>query len=278
MTTLAGSGSYAFADGTGAGASFHYASDVAVTPDGSTALVADLVNHRIRSIVLATGVVTTLAGSGSGAFADGTGAGASFSFPIGIAVTPDGSTALVTDAYNHRIRSIVLASGVVTTLAGSGSGAFADGTGAGASFSFPIGVAVTPDGSTALVADGLNNRIRSIVLATGFVTTLAGSGSRSYADGTGQGASFLTPYGVAVTPDGSTAIVTDQGNQRIRSIVLATGVVTTLAGSGSVAYADGTGAVASFLTPYGVAVTPDGSTALVTDRVSVRSLAFFTPP
>ena len=79
---------------------------MAVTPDGSTALVADYSNHKIRAIVIATGVVTTLAGSGSQGSADGTGTSASFDMPTGVAVTPDGSTALVLNWRIHKIRAI----------------------------------------------------------------------------------------------------------------------------------------------------------------------------
>jgi DNA-binding beta-propeller fold protein YncE len=80
----------------------------------------------------------------------------------------------------------------------------------------------------------------------GAVTTLAGSGSRTFADGTGTAASFFYPMGVAWSPDGSKVVVADQSNHRVRLIVVATQVVTTLAGSGSATYADGTGTAASF--------------------------------
>ena len=104
--------------------------------------------------------------------------------------------------------------GIVTTLAGSGSGAFADGTGDAASFKAPTGVAVPPDGETLYVADRHNHRIRAIVVDTGVTTTLAGSRAATFADGTGTSASFRSPYGVAVSPDGETVYVADSSNQR----------------------------------------------------------------
>ena len=55
-----------------------------------------------------------------------------------------------------------IASGAVTTLAGSGSGAFADGLGAAASFKYPVGVAVDTNGII-YVGDNVNHRIRKII-------------------------------------------------------------------------------------------------------------------
>ena len=105
VTTLAGSGSLAFADGTGTAASFNQPYGVAVIPSSGVIVVADTGNSRIR-LVTPLGVVTTLAGSGNGAFADGSGAAASFTFPAGVAVIPSSGVIVVADALNNRIRLI----------------------------------------------------------------------------------------------------------------------------------------------------------------------------
>jgi len=225
VTTLAGSGSPAFGDGTGTGASFNMPTGVAVLSNGNI-VVADGGNNRIRLVSTATyaansGVVTTLAGSGSPAFADGTGTGASFNVPTGVALLSNG-TIIVADRDNNRIRLVATAtyatnSGVVTTLAGSGTPAFANGTGAGASFAYPNGVGVLPSSENIIVADTENHRIR-LITPTGVVTTLAGSGSNAFADGTGAGASFASPYGLAVYPSSGVIVVGDQYTQRIRLI------------------------------------------------------------
>ena len=55
------------------------------------------------------------------------------------------------DQYNHAIRHIEIATGVVTTLAGSGSPGFDNGAGNSAMFSGPAGVAIDPRGEFALV-------------------------------------------------------------------------------------------------------------------------------
>jgi len=67
--------------------------------------VADTSNSTIRKVVIATGVVTTLAGSaGIKGSTDGTGTSAWFYYPDGI--TTDGTNLYVTDTYNFTIRKI----------------------------------------------------------------------------------------------------------------------------------------------------------------------------
>ena len=106
--------------------------------------VAENGNDRIRKIVISTGVVTTLAGSSSGS-TDATGTSASFNNPA--AITTDGTNLYVADFSNHRIRKIVISTGVVTTLAGSSSGS-TDATGTSASFNNPGGI--TTDGTKSI--------------------------------------------------------------------------------------------------------------------------------
>jgi len=257
VTTLAGTGSSGSANGTGTSASFYAPSGI--TTDGTNLYVVDYGNHLIRQIVISTGVVTTLAGTGSSGSADNsTGTSASFYYPTGI--TTDGTNLYVADYYNHLIRKIVISTGVVTTLAGTGSSGSADNsTGTSAGFNQPYGI--TTDGTNLYVADYGNHLIRKIVISTGVVTTLAGTGSSGSANGTGTSASFYKPAGI--TTDGTNLYVADRYNYLIRKIVISTGVVTTVAGTGSSGSANGTGTSASFDKPYGV--TTDGTNLYVAD-------------
>jgi len=199
------------------------------------------------------GVVSTLAGNSNRTYADGMGTAASFIAPSGIAVDGSGNV-YVADQLNNRIRKISPA-GLVTTLAGDTAG-YADGTGSAARFNAPAGLAVDASGNV-YVADYYNSRIRKISPA-GVVTTLAGSGNFSYADGTGSAAKFHAPTGVAVDGSGN-VYVADNGNHCIRKISPA-GVVTTLAGSGgNGGFADGTGAAAKFSYPRDVAIDGSGN-------------------
>ena len=103
---------------------------------------------------------------------------------------------------------------VVTTLAGTGSSGSANGTGTSASFNWPSGI--TTDGTNLYVADSSNHLIRKIVISTGVVTTLAGTGLSGSANGTGTSASFHLPRGI--TTDGTNLYVTEGGNHLIRKI------------------------------------------------------------
>jgi sugar lactone lactonase YvrE len=255
VTTLAGAaGQYGGGDGTGANARFTDPYGIAVDGAGNL-FVADSGNNAIRKVVIATGAVTTLAGSGSPDYgtADGTGAAARFNSPYGIA--SDGAGSLyVADTTNSTIRKVVIATGAVTTLAGAADQTgSADGTGAAASFDHPFGI--VGDGAGNLyVADTNNGTIRKVVIATGAVTTLAGAaGQFGSADGTGAAASFASPQGITRDEAGN-LFVTDGGGDTIRKIVIATGAVTTLAGAaGQSGAADGTGASSRFYAPAGIA-------------------------
>jgi len=118
-------------------------------------------------------------------------------------------------------------SGAVTTLAGTGSSGSANGTGTSASFNSPTGI--TTDGTNLYVAENGNHLIRKIVISTGVVTTVAGTGSSGSANGTGTSASFDTPYGI--TTDGTNLYVADSFNHLIRQIGIDNRSVTTLAGT-----------------------------------------------
>lgn len=143
-----------------------------------------------------------------------------------------------------------------------------DGVGANARFGGPRGVAADGAGNLYVVDSG-NNTIRK-VMPDGTVSTLAGSGWKGSADGTGAAASFsfYSPTGAGVAVDGAGNVyVTDSGNNTIRKITPAGVVSTPFAAahpcSGGIACrgtsVDGTGAAASFGVPSGIAVDGAGN-------------------
>lgn len=264
VTTLAGNGTAGYVDGTGTAAEFNGPGAAAVDSSGNL-YVADYYDCTIRKIS-PTGVVTTLAGSGTAGYYDGTGAAAQFNTPRGIAVDSSGNV-YVADYQNNRIRKISPA-GAVTTLAGSGSTGSADGTGTAAQFSDPIGVAVDASG-VVYVADTGSQKIR-VISTAGVVTTLAGSGTAGFADGTGTAAQVNAPYGIAVDASGN-VYVADDINNRIRKISSA-GVVTTMAGSGTAGSADVAGTAAQFYYPTHLAVDTSGN-VYVGDSLRIRKVS-----
>jgi sugar lactone lactonase YvrE len=145
-----------------------------------------------------------------------------------------------------------------THLAGTAGGpGFDDGAGSSARFHAPQQVAVDGDGNV-YVADALNHTIRKIS-PSGFAVTLAGlAGVSGSTDGTGGGARFNTPLGVAVAGDG-TVYVADTQNQIIRKVTAA-GTVTTIAGDAQwPGSSDGTGSAARFNSPERIAVAANGT-------------------
>lgn len=196
---------------------------------------------------------TTSAGSTTAGSNDGTGSTASFNTPRGVAVDSSGNV-YVADSSNNEIRKITSA-GVVTTLAGSTTPGSSDGTGSAASFNAPTRIAVDSSGNV-YVADQGNHEIRKITPA-GVVTTLAGSTTAGSTNGTGSGASFYYPIGIAVDSSGN-VYVGDSSNNEIRKITPA-GVVTTIAGSTTAGSNNGIGSAASFNSPRGLAIDLSGN-------------------
>ena len=98
------------------------------------------------------------------------------------------------------------------------------------------------------------------------MTTLAGATSPGGFDGTGSGARFNAPEGVAVDSAG-VVYVADTISDTIRKITPG-GVVTTLAGFyGSLGAVDGIGLTARFADPFGVAADANGNVYVV-DRTN----------
>ena len=116
--------------------------------------------------------------------------------------------------------------------------------------------------------------VLSGVGAQGVVTTLAGSGTGTLVDGTGTGASFFYPRGVAIDSGGN-IIVADTQNNRIRKITNPGGVVTTLAGRGESGSQSMNQGEDTFSLPMGVAVDSNDNIIVAdTNRNCLRFLQF----
>jgi YVTN family beta-propeller protein len=187
-------------------------SAVAVTKDGRQAVVVSAPSSTLTVVDVAArqpdpGVVS---------FED---------VPWSVAVTPDGSLALVTHGYSDAwyvavvdLKQVVLLQTI--SLAGT------------------LGVlAVTPDGTLALVATGQSNSLG--------VIDIASRTAEAKAIPTGE-----FPYGVAITPDGTLALVTNWVGNSVTVIDVAK-------------RAAEPSAIPVGRAPRGIAITPDGKLALV---------------
>lgn len=208
----------------------------------------------------------------SGYFDDEVGNSA-FNLPDDIIIAPDG-TMYLADANNHAIRRIRLDGSrfIVETVAGNGVPGFADGFVPNARFNTPTALALSLDGRFLFVADTNNNRVRRIELATGQVTTVAGSGLGGTSDGPATEATFFQPIGLAIDSEGILYISEVTGN-RIRRLDTE-GNITTVAGGDGVKFRDGPGLEARFNSPRGLSIDRQRGILFVadTEHFSLRAI------
>jgi len=248
-----------------------YPSDIVITPDGSTAYVANggdgLGDGMVTPVNLVTGAVGTPIPVGNG--------------PLGIAITPNGATVYVTDWEGDTVTPISTATNTAGTPIPVGDS--------------PYEIAITPDGDTAYVANCGSNTVTPISTATNTAGTpipvgncpegiaITPNGSTAYVtnsiDGTVTPIDLATgaagtpipvgkyPWGIAITPNGATAYVCDWGSATVTPIDLATGAAGTPIPVGEA--------------PRGIAITSDGALAYVTNEqdgtVTPINLATNTP-
>ncbi|MFA7035945.1 MAG: NosD domain-containing protein [Methanosarcina sp.] len=146
--------------------------------------------------------------------------------PSGIAVTPDGKTAYVTNSWDNNVSVIDTATNTVIDSVKVGS--------------YPCGVAVSPDGTEAYVTNCGSNNVSVIDTGANTVTATVPVGN--------------WPEGIAVTPDGKKAYVANSGN--ITAPEDTVSVINTI--NDTV-----TDTIPAGRHPCGVAVTPDGKKVYV---------------
>ena len=210
VSTFAGSGLYGDTDGAASIASFKYPENMAFDAQGNL-YVTDSQGYKIRKVT-PSGAVSTYAGTGAAGAKDGPAKQATFVEPLGIAVDAVGNV-FVSDG-NHKIRKISK-KGFVSTYAGTGKYGFADGPASLAKFYLPGNLAFDANNNL-FVADGGNYKVRKIS-PVGWVTTVAGSGTRGNNNGPGHKATFDGPTGIGISPDG-VMFVGDNFNNTVRVI------------------------------------------------------------
>ena len=230
--------------------------------------MADFNNHAVRR-ASPSRAVSTLAGSGIAGFADAQAALAQFNGPAAVAIGGATATVFVADSLNNRIRTIAQANGMVATLSGTGAMGSLDGPQGVGTFTAPESLAIAPAGLTLYVAERLGNRVRAVDTGSGAATTLAGTASASWADGTGNDAAFFNPTGLSIDVANARLFVGDTRNNRVRALSLS-GAATTLAGGTTASYANGLGAAAAFNQPTATVWDAAGSRVVVADTFNNR--------
>jgi sugar lactone lactonase YvrE len=225
LTTVAGIGTSGFSGDGGAAVAAQLSSPSGIAVDAAGNLfIADARNNRIRKVA-PDGLITTVAGTTEGSTADGGPATAALlSAPSAVALDRAGNV-FITDSGSNRIRKVT-PSGIISTIAGTGTAGF-NGDGAIATAAQLSLVGSSETQSTGLVVDGNgdvyfadtgNQRIRR-VSRDGVITTVAGSGGRSFGgDGGPPGlAQFFNPSGIALDTFGN-VYISDTFNNRVRKL------------------------------------------------------------
>lgn len=206
------------------------------------------------------GKLTLVAGGGSGG--DGSPATqAKLEEPFSVGVDAAGNM-FMTESSGRIVK--VDPEGVIWTVAGEGGKGYGGdgGPATKAQFNFPHNLIVAPNGDL-LIADTLNNAVRSIDAKSGIVTTIAGTGEKGFAGDGGPAAKaqFNGIYSIALDREGRRLYICDLGNLRIRVMDRKSGIVNTAAGNGRPGVpSDGGAAVSSPLSdPRAVCVDSKGN-------------------
>ncbi len=134
--------------------------------------ISEYANQRIRKVTVSSGIITTIAGIGSGTYSGdgGQATAAEINRPAGVTldvlgISHDHANVIITktlillylqgnvyipDYDNHRVRKVTVATGIITTIAGTGTGSFSGdgGDATSATLNYPTGVAVDTTGSS----------------------------------------------------------------------------------------------------------------------------------
>ena len=236
--------------------------EVRFDADGNMYFV-EMLNAVVRKVDSGTGTISTIAGTGERGFSGdgGPAVEATFNRPHSIAL--DGKGALyIADIGNHRIRRVDLASGIVTTFAGTGE---REPTPDGAALARtplngPRALAFAPGGDM-YIALREGNAVYRLDMEAKRLYHVAGTGAKGYTgdEGLATEATLAGPKGIEVGPD-QAVYLADTENHVIRRINTATGIISTVAGDGTVHDGpDGDPLQCGLARPHGVYVDRAGN-------------------
>ncbi len=211
------------------------------------------------------GTIVTVAGTGQlGDSGDGGPATSAQLYQPVCAVLDSAGNLYIGDAETDTIRKVAAETGIISTFAGNGKHGYSGdgGPATSASMEGPAACALDSAGNL-YVADGANNVIRKISVATGVITTVAGNGAGGGFSGDGGPAikaELNSPDGVVVDSSGN-LFISDTSNQRVREVNASTGMISTIAGNGTYGYPGSGGKATSTVmgNPEGLTLDSDGN-------------------
>ena len=272
VTTVAGGGTGAIADGIPATAVDLGTPGAIVTDSAGNLYLTEFVDQKVLKID-SLGIIHTVAGNGSIGYSgnNGPATAASLNYPYGLAF--DGSGNLyISDNLNYVIRKLA-PDGIITTIAGNASAGYAgdNGPATDAKLNEPFGLTFDNAGNL-YVADFGNNTVRKIT-PSGIISTVAGNiASFGYSGNGGPAtdASLFNPIDVAVDAHNN-LLIADDDNSTVRIVSLTTGIIQAFAGRDTLAFGgDGGPATAAWLSyPTGVCVDTSGN-VLIADAGNNR--------
>jgi sugar lactone lactonase YvrE len=211
ISTVAGTGKKGFSGdgGPATEATFDFVMCITLNLANDVIHVADLNNHRIRAVNLATGLVSTVAGNGKkGIPKDGELAADSALVDPRAVVQDSKQNIWILERGGHALR-VVRPDGKIYTVAGTGKKGSKDGPALSAEFGSPKHLCID-DADNIFIADDENGTIRRVDATTHEVTTVLGKGQ-------GDARIRLShPHGV--TWERGNLYVVDMGNNRILRI------------------------------------------------------------
>ncbi len=225
--------------------------------------ISNTTGMTIRKVTASTGIISTICGTTVGGYSGdgGPASAAKVQGPLGICEDTSGNIYFA-DGGNNRIRRIDAGTGIITTIIGTGSGAYSGDGGLGISARVYIPRDVMADiYGNLYVADYGNNVIRKYVIATGIVTTLAGTGTAGSSGDGGAATSAQLYYPARLAFDGSNNLyIADQFNNKVRKVNLSTGIISTGIATGTSGFSGdgGPSTLGKMTQTGGIAITKNG--------------------
>jgi sugar lactone lactonase YvrE len=225
--------------------------------------ISDMGSQAIRRLDAKTRNISTVAGTGQAGFGGDGGPANKAMLDLPIAVVLDSDKGLfICDIKNHRVRHVDLASGLISTFAGTGERkGIQDGQSlAGAALNGPRSIALTAKGDLVIVLRE-GNAIYRIDRSNKTLHHVAGTGKQGYSGdgGDARQAQLAGPKGIAVDHDGN-ILLCDTENHCVRMIDHSTGKIQTLIGDGRAGDGpDGDPMKCRLNRPHGIFIDREGS-------------------